>query len=123
MTDIEQIMQLTARYNHAYDERDADGWASCWTEDGQFTRANGEQVQGRSALVELCRNAAVKGRHLTSDYVIDVYGDTATQRCYLQYLDRENDFARVMFATYHDQLVRRDGAWLFAARRADKDVG
>jgi uncharacterized protein (TIGR02246 family) len=123
LTDIEQIMQVTARYNHAYDERDAEGWADCWTEDGHFTRSNGEEVQGRQALVGLCRNAAVRGRHVTSDYVIDVDGDTARQTCYLQYLDRQNDFARIMFATYHDELVRQDGGWRFAARRAAKDLG
>jgi uncharacterized protein (TIGR02246 family) len=123
LTDIEQIMQLTARYNHAYDERDAEGWADCWTQDGHFTRANGEQVEGRPALVELCRNAAVKGRHVTSDHVIEVDGDTARQTCYLQYMDRDNDFALLMFATYHDELVRQDGRWRFAARRAAKDAG
>lgn len=123
MTDIDQIMQLTARYNHAYDERDANGWVNCWTEDGSFTRSNGQEVRGRSALAELCGNATVKGRHVTSDFVIEVDGDTATQTCYLQYLDRENDFRLILFAVYQDQLVRRDGQWLFRARKATRDVG
>lgn len=122
--DIEAIKQLTARYNRAFDEGRAEDWAGCFTPDGFFERSNaGRAYQGRDEIAGLCRSYPTSGRHVTSEHLITVEGDRATQTCYLQYLDRDNGFAIAMFGVYEDKLERQNGEWLFKERRLQVDQG
>jgi uncharacterized protein (TIGR02246 family) len=122
--DIEEIRRLTAEYNRAFDESRAEDWANCFTPDGFFERSNaGRSYQGREEIAELCRSYPVAGRHITGEHIIQVDGDTATQTCYLLYLDRNKNFAVDMFGVYNDELVRRDGKWLFKTRLLKVDEG
>jgi len=117
LVDIEAIRKITAQYNRATDEGRLEDWLACWTPDGWFGRSNTtRKYVGREGLTELNRGNEVSARHVTTDNEIDVDGDTATQICYLMFLDRENGFLPAMFGTYHDRLVRVDGRWLFAER-------
>ncbi len=123
MDDYEAIRQLTARYNRASDEADVEAWLSCFVEDGSFERKNGPRYQGHGKLRRLLENFPTKGRHITTDFTIEVDGDAAHQSCYLMFLDRERNFALNMFGTYDDRLIRSYGTWLFVSRLLDVDEG
>lgn len=123
MDDYEAIRQLVARYNVAFDEIDVPGWLDCWTSDGFFERSNaGRAYEGTEQLTELLSTFNIKGRHVTTDFQIDVQGDTATMSCYLTYLDRANHHALAMFGVYADELRKVDGKWKFSSRRLEVDL-
>lgn len=123
MDDYESIRQLTARYNRASDEADIDGWLSCFVPDGSFERKNGQRFTGHEELCALLQNFPVKGRHVTTDFTIEVAGDRARQACYLLFLDRERNFEVNMFGIYDDNLIKVNGTWLFVSRVLDVDEG
>jgi len=124
MDDIEAIRQLTARYNRASDEGDVAAWLDCYTPDATFTRSNAERGwTGREELRSLLLDTEVAARHVTTDFVITVDGDTATQTCYLMFLDRRKNFAVAMFGTYHDALLRSSDGWRFKERNLTVDEG
>lgn len=123
MDDIEAIKQLTARYNRAFDLKDVEGYLATWTEDGFFERSNaGRSFQGTEELRELISTFDVRGRHVTSDFIIEVDGDTAHQACYLTYLDVADNFSVAMFGDYSDDLVRTPEGWRFRSRRLEVDL-
>lgn len=122
MDDIEAIKQLTARYNLAFDDIDVERYLDTWTPDGFFERSNaGRSYQGHAELTELISGFPIKGRHVTSNFIIAVDGDHATQSCYLTYLDPSRNFAVVMFGVYADELVRTESGWKFSSRRLQVD--
>src|ERR1700676_3426022 len=117
MDDFEAIRQLTALYNRSSDEADVDTWLDCFVEDGRFSRSNADRAyQGKAELRDLLTNFPVHGRHITTDFTIEVDGDTARQACYLVFLDRARGFQVNMFGTYDDHLVRQEGRWYFRSR-------
>lgn len=123
MEDYEEIRQLVARYNVAFDVIDVDGWVDCFTEDGFFERSNaGRSYKGREQLAELISGFDIKGRHVTTDFQIHVVGDTAKMSSYLTYLDRANHHAIAMFGVYADELKKVDGEWKFVSRRLEVDL-
>jgi ketosteroid isomerase-like protein len=117
--DYEAIRQLTARYNRAFDERDATAWLACWMPDGRFEFLDrGTVIAGHAALAETIRTVDNTGRHTVSDFVIEVRGDQATQSCHLCELGIDDGQPVVRrFGRYTDDLVRDDGTWRFAHRR------
>jgi SnoaL-like domain len=122
--DYEAIRQLTARYNRASDEGDRTAWLDCFTPTGSFRRSNDTRsFAGQRELPELAGRVPVSARHVTTDFIIDVDGDTARQTCYLIFYDRHHDFRIAMFGTYHDELVKAGGQWRFESRRLEVDLG
>lgn len=117
LQDMEAIRQLTARYNFAFDTRNAAEWVKCWTEDGYFERYNSfPRARGHAELRELANTFAVDGKHVNSDFVIKINGDTAEQECYSLYLDMKPPCTVSMFGTYRDNLVRTSEGWKFSVR-------
>jgi hypothetical protein len=117
MDDFEAIRQLTARYGRASDNNDVEAWLRCFTEDGVFRRADtGRSWRGRDELADMFCSYPIVGRHVATDFLIDVTGDLAHQSCYLLFLDKERRFRLHMFGVYDDKLVRRDGLWRFTER-------
>lgn len=123
MDDIEAIKQLVARYNLAFDYGDVDGYLATWAEDGLFHRSNAlRSYQGHNALRELITTFPVKGRHVSTNFVIDVDGDRASASSYLLYLSADG-YQPVMFGVYADELERSANGWVFTARRLKVDDG
>jgi hypothetical protein len=121
--DIEQIKRLSARYNLAFDYTDVDAYLACWTADGFFERSNaGRSYQGHEELRELLTTFPVDGRHITTNFIVDVEGDRAHQSAYLTYLDKANGFAVAIFGVYDDDLVREADAWKYSSRKLAVDV-
>ncbi len=132
------IEDLMARYLFALDWNDFDSFAATLTEDCVFEYARGTIV-GRDNIVE-----AIKGfkeriveiycdvdgnpgvlRHVLGQTVIRVEGDRAWTRAFWHEMSNDgprNKHDRLTptvgsFGIYEDELVKRDGTWLFCSRR------
>jgi len=115
LIDRAAIIDVTNRYCWALDTKD---WAvldSVFTED-----ANGdllEDVVGRVAL----KKRVDETQHLISNHQINVQGDTATCRCYLQ-AQHVRKAAHggpnfIIAGRYEDQLTRTSEGWRISFRR------
>lgn len=118
------IRELTARYNQAIDEGRVDDWADTFVEDGVFEPSSGGRFQGRQALAEFARafSSRFQVRHCTTDAIVEVDGDRATQTCYLILLDRSDGVKVMNSGVYQDTLVRTPEGWRFAHRRVAIDT-
>jgi hypothetical protein len=117
------IQQLYARYNHAIDFGDGDGWAACFTPDGVFNGGQGPQ-QGTDALKAFAGGFAsrMKARHWNTNLVVEGSGDTANGKCYLMLMNLADGKATpLVTAVYHDELKRTGGEWKFTSRSVQPD--
>ena len=118
------ILELTNYFENAFDAGDIDGHMATWAEKISFaspfgdydTRAGyrewvagfSEQMQGMGGT-----------RHLITNSVIAVDGDTARQTAYLVILGQTmNDGAPALMATvrFEDELARTEAGWRFTSR-------
>jgi hypothetical protein len=120
LEDLEAIRDLVARYNFAFDDRDVDAYLECWVEDGFVERRNSKpSCRGHAQLAVLARDFPVNGRHVSTDLVIDLDGDTATMKHYLLYLDMGPPCEVSMFGVWHDVAVRTSAGWKYKERIFD----
>lgn len=120
-----EIQQLYARYNHAIDSGNGDGWAACFTPEGKFSSATGT-FNGTTELTNFARGFAerIKGRHWTNNLLIEGEGEHASGRCYLilyRLGDRENPATPLTTGIYEDTLVKTIDGWRFAERKVNGD--
>lgn len=121
--DRARIVELTARYNHAFDRGDVDAYTACFTPDGVMEVDGGPRYEGAAALGEMCRRTPTGTiMHVTTDAVVEVDGDRATQDVTLVVVGlpaEPGGRTRVQAAGhYRDELVRTAEGWRFAHRRA-----
>ena len=116
------ILDLASRYCHTFDLGDPEGWADCFTEDGTF-EAPGRTLKGREELRKMAAEAQFPApiRHIPSAFLIDGEGDSATMCCYFTVLRLDSPPSTIAVGRYEDQIVKRDGSWKLAARRAIMD--
>lgn len=118
LRDRIEIRELTARYNHAADAGDAEGFAATFTADGSLVMAGEMICSGEAELLAF----ASKPRgtvHATTDPVLTVAGDAATQVCTLLLYRRARDGTSVQLQNtgrYEDELVRTEDGWRFHRR-------
>lgn len=112
------IRELHAAYADAASRIDKQQWLDCWTPDAVWVTATGE-VHGHAALAQ-----AWDALFSTMDALaffamtgaIRVNGNSATARCHVREIARIDGAVTKFSARYDDELVRRDGRWLFARR-------
>jgi hypothetical protein len=142
LEDRVHIEQLLMRYAAALNTRDADLYVSLFAPDGEFEIRLGHDEpylgplkghdairkrwfpDGGSAADAAGRRAYGPMRHMTTNYEIDVRGDTATVRGY--FLELVSNGRNVPAGTkpprihsmgrYEDELVKLNGQWLFKKR-------
>lgn len=136
--DRAAIVDLQARYVMAMDYFDADGYAAVFAEDGVLDWARGV-VEGRDAIREfmasgtydLTQGAAEAEtpdgrewpstvRHLITNQVIDVDGETAQAVTYwIQFNNNADrrDVEWMLFGSWYDEFVKVDGEWFFSLHR------
>ena len=113
------IRERIEAYSDAVFRKDADAWIANWREDGVW-KLPGIDVTGKAqikaAWVGAMSNFAVAGFFATPG-AIEVRGDHASVRVYTQevLIDHAGGVRRIIGA-YDDELVKTDGAWLFASR-------
>ena len=132
--DRDEIENLQARYLFALDFRDADTYASTFTEDGVLDY--GPVVKGRDAIRTMIQGMAkndadraakdtsglrpVVGRHNISNVVIKFDGDKAIGRAYWFHYSTNNPDRKAQldsFGHYEDEMVKVNGKWLFSKRK------
>ncbi len=123
MSDFEdrmEIQQLAQVYADGVMQRDAEIWGSTWAEDGEWELGLGDPVSGRENLKAFWTQV-MSGfpwvLHWVQPGIIEVNGDTATARFYVQenIKDAQGEMTRNA-GVYNDELVRENGAWKFKKR-------
>jgi uncharacterized protein (TIGR02246 family) len=122
--DYFEIQQLYAKYNHAIDSGDAEGYADTFTPDGVFNNNT-----GRDALVKFVKetwvgrmNGATR-QHWNTNLMINGDSKQAKGSVYLMLVDLSTKPVSVMtMAMYDDQLVKTPQGWRFTKRQT-KRVG
>jgi len=120
--DILEIQHLAALYGDGVMQRDADIWGDTFAEDGEWHLSPGaDPVKGRDNLKAFWSNVMAgypNVLHWVQPGIIEVQGDTATARFYIQenIRDAQGESFR-MAGVYNDELIKENGAWKFAVRR------
>lgn len=128
--DRAAIENLIVTYAHVYDALDADGYASVFAEDADFT-FGGNTLHGRAAIRGVITGAlerrskapanepVAKTYHIISNTRIEFVSDTeAKHRSYWQVVSRTGTSAPVVVnvGVYEDVVVKRNGEWLIQSR-------
>jgi hypothetical protein len=130
--DRAAIVNLQGRYLFALDFRDAEAYASTFSEDGVIHWARGE-IKGRKAIRDFLssgiydptKNAEegkwpAASRHFITNQVIKVEGNRAKAVTYWFQATNNTADRRTMvlglFGHYEDELVKIDGQWFFKKR-------
>ncbi len=118
------IRDLTARYNFAIDAGQIEDWVATFVEQGTFASALLGEHTGPEGLTEFAKgySAAFTGRHCTTDHIIELDGDRATQRCYLVLVNNDGGSRVSTTAIYEDELERTPAGWRFVIRRIAPDT-
>ncbi len=131
--DRAEIENLSNRYMVAVDVGDMSTVMGTWADDGVLEWAGGVE-KGAAAIRKAmtgfsgARNASVpkdakswpRSRHFILNHIIDVTGDTAKSVAYWFEMTNstpQKNVQLVYFGHYEDELVRRDGRWLFKVRK------
>ena len=139
------IEQLLMRYAAAFNTNDPDAYVATFTPDGslELRRHMSEPpflgpFKGRDALRKQWfpenRKPRAPGfgpmRHVTTNYEINVNGDTATVRAF--FMEVVSNGANIppgskpptihAMGRYEDELVKRNGTWLFSKRIVVTDL-
>lgn len=131
------IRETLARYGHAIDAGDEDGWVDLFTETGEFqVRGPGGSeddytIAGRTELRDFyshhSRRPEAFHEHVTVAPVITLTDDGRRASCRSRFFVIVMDAAHRpvirVFGTYQDTLERAaDGTWRFATRRPEIDA-
>ena len=120
MTDEQQITEMLALWSERDADKDAEGFAALFTEDGAYISRRGVS-RGREALRKNLADRTAANppdrhtMHLFALPVIVVTGETATAvAAYVGY-GRIGDapWEIMSIGRFHTWLVRNDGKWLF----------
>lgn len=113
------IRELNETYSDGVVRKNADIWASVWDE-GAHWSLMGTVVEGREAVVALWKQAmggldAVSFHCVPTSIVVE--NGRAKASCQTQEIMAFKDgTTRVVGGLYEDELVKRDGRWLFTSR-------
>jgi len=123
LADEVAIRNLVAVYCDGVNRRDAATWASVWADDGAAWDLAGRVIEGKDAIVAFWVIAVAAYdwlQQVASTGVVQVGGDTATGRWFVQERGRLQDgTARSLLATYHDRYVRTEAGWRIQHRRLE----
>jgi hypothetical protein len=109
--DRAEIENLSNRYMIAVDAGDMETVMAAWADDGVLEWAS-SVPEGAASWP--------RSRHFILNHVIDVSGDSAKSVAYWFEITNntpQKDVQLVYFGHYEDELVKRNGHWLFKTRK------
>jgi len=119
------VQDVMTRYATGVDTRDMALFESCFAEDVVVAGFAREPLHGRAAWMAFARVALERfgpTEHLIGNHVVNIDGDAATMRSYVQathVLAADARRTLTLWATYHD-VLRRDGdSWLIVDHRLE----
>ncbi len=122
MDDRTAIVDLTIRYCWALDDRDWAVFDDVFAPDAT-ARLGKHDCADRPAIVARCRHALDRldaSHHMVSNHVVEIDGDTATSRCYVQaqHIRRGIDGGDnwLLGGRYVDQMSRTSAGWQITRR-------
>lgn len=124
--DREAIRNLPLQYCHCVWQKDLDGYANLFTEDGSFSTDNADipGAQGRDKLRKMIGNGLddMQPRPFIHNHVIDLTGaDTATGTCYVEVHMKREGKKWEMRGWYNDDYAKVGGDWKFKSRKVTVD--
>ncbi len=120
----QEICDLLTRYAYSLDDRDWARLATCFTPDAVAVYGEDLGMQtGYKTIEETCRTALAPldaSQHMVSNFVVDINGDTAHTRCYLQAqhtkLGTPGGDNFTIAGEYRDEIVRTPDGWRIKKR-------
>ena len=113
------IRQLHARFGDAVWRQDADEFADCFAENGEWKIA-GMHMRGRPEIADACNRLLGRCSHIHLIIglpILEVNGSTAIGRLSMTEFARVNDGSTAMtIGYYHDRYVETGGRWHFRSR-------
>ena len=127
--DKDAIRELLAEYCFRLDEGRYDDMAALFTEDGTWDTAFGKAA-GRAAIAELARSLRVRAGpdrpravHLVTNIAIALDGTSARVRSNWMVIQNSPAGPKIgSGGAYIDDIVERDGRWLFHYRKIDRFI-
>lgn len=128
LEDKDAIREVLGTYCFHLDSGDFEAMAGLFTEDGTWHTDFGTGT-GRAGIVEHARSLRKgdaprpRGVHLTTNIVIALNGDRATVRSNWIVAQNTDSGPKISSAGgYADDMVKRDGRWLFQYRKIDRFI-
>ena len=126
LVDRAAISDLLTDFARALDDKDWDGYAANYTDDGILSISPTIAHEGRAGLAQFVAAALGKyvgTHHVSTNHAITIDGDTATTRSYLiaaHILDKKNLFRHADGAGWYlNQLRRTAEGWRFTNVRLE----
>jgi gamma-hexachlorocyclohexane dehydrochlorinase len=116
------LTRLVHDYCQAFDDRALDRFLALWHDDATWEMLPGTVLEGREGIrtaTEAAWGSLRATRHLTTNLLVAIDGDTATGASQaLAFVQSPDGTWTQMVATYTDSYERRDGRWALARRSA-----
>lgn len=125
ISDEQQIANLVYRYAELIDTGDYEGLGALFEHAVVTTDASDDVRQGAAAMTAQMTqwtkkhpDGTPRTRHVTSNLIVDVDGDTATCRSYYTVFQQTDKIPLqpIISGRYHDEFRRIDGRWWFTKR-------
>lgn len=129
LEDKDAIREVLAEYCFRLDGGDFAGMAALFTEDGTWDTAFG-RAAGRAAIAALARDLRVRAGadrpraiHLVTNIAIALDGDRARVRSNWTVVQNSAEGPKIgSGGGYDDEMVKRNGRWLFHRRKIDRFI-
>lgn len=128
LEDMADIHQLFVDYGAHLDARNFEAYADLFADDAEVLLGPMGRAKGREhikALMEGAVGGSPGGSfHLISSPMVSLDGDTATARVMWTVIQQDESGRPQlgMLGHHRDELVRRDGRWLFLRRAGYVDI-
>jgi hypothetical protein len=125
--DREEIRTLPVRYCHCVWQKDTEGYANLFTEDGSFGTNDPSlpRAEGRAALQTMIGSQleASKPRPFIHNHVVELLGPgQAKGTCYVEVRLLREGKKWLLTGWYNDEYAKVDGEWKFKSRQITTDT-
>jgi ketosteroid isomerase-like protein len=119
LADREAIRDLARRYADCVWRKDFPGAVELFSEDGVMDTGDRPPIRGRAALLEAYQGMVGDAdfQPFVHNHVIELQGDHATGRCYLDLRGSRDGRSMIGAGYYDDEYVRVGGEWKFRSRK------